>query len=306
MVSSRLIVEKWNVKSAVYKEPVSRHSRRNLIGKAILTLQDSQFVAKSSSSKNVEDPLAEVDEILLNTTWRFLTLRDYVDLNHELTAWGKMLVAVINALEDPKLEEAAIVAVELLRLGMLNWDADMFPYAGAPGRGDAQDKKYNLLISRVAGLSSLRHQQIGYTGPLSRHLLGYNSVINAVRSRLRDLVEVTATQMFLSACAKRDIKVKDMTQIAMSLPFLGPVNSLLSVAVKTYLDELATGRPKEDVQDDARRLWFPRAEDLLADMETAFKLFDAVNKGVQASGNLVKESEKQGWKQASEWLAKRR
>jgi hypothetical protein len=69
----------------------------------------------------------------------------------------------------------------------------------------AKDRNTNLLISRVAGLGTLHHKPIGFTGPLSQHLLGYNSMINAVRSTLRDLVEVAATHMFMTAAAKRDI-----------------------------------------------------------------------------------------------------
>jgi hypothetical protein len=60
-----------------------------------------------------------------------------VDLNHNLTAWGRTLAVVISALDgNPDLEEAALLAVELIRLGIIDWDANMFPnYHGAPSRG---------------------------------------------------------------------------------------------------------------------------------------------------------------------------
>lgn len=61
----------------------------------------------------------------------------------------------------------------------------------------------NLLVSRVAGLGKLRHRPIGFTGPLSQHLLAYNSMVNAVRSSLRDLVEVAAANMFMGGYASR-------------------------------------------------------------------------------------------------------
>ena len=67
----------------------------------------------------------------------------------------------------------------------------------------AQDQHANMLISRVAGLSTLQHKPIGFTGPLSQHLLGYGSVVNTVRQALRDLVEATCTQMFLTGCCER-------------------------------------------------------------------------------------------------------
>jgi hypothetical protein len=183
-----------------------------------------------ATATNVLQPLTTTDEILLNSIWRFLALRDYVDANHNLTQWGKVLATTIAALEGkPDLEEGAIVAVELIRLGVLNWKLDMFPYNGAPMRGERKspyhisqvngadtctekDKQFNLLVSRVAGLQNLRHAAVGFTGPLSQHLLGYSSIINLVRQTLRDLVEVAATHLFMGAFANRD--ASNLSEIA--------------------------------------------------------------------------------------------
>lgn len=71
----------------------------------------------------------------------------------------------------------------------------------------AKDKNSNMLVSRVAGLGILHHRPIGFTGPLSQHLLGYNSIINVVRQALRDLVEVAATQMFCTGCCNRHAEI---------------------------------------------------------------------------------------------------
>jgi hypothetical protein len=70
-----------------------------------------------------------------------------------------------------------------------------------------------MLVSRVAGLGELKHKPIGFTGPLSQHLLGYNSIINVVRQTLRDLTEVASTHMFLTSCCDRS--AVDLSQIAM-------------------------------------------------------------------------------------------
>lgn len=76
---------------------------------------------------------------MYNSIWRFLSLREYVDAKHNLTAWGKVLVAAINGVKgQASLEEATVIAVELLRLGTLNADISMFPtYNGAPMRGSS-------------------------------------------------------------------------------------------------------------------------------------------------------------------------
>lgn len=71
--------------------------------------------------------------------WRFLQLRDYVDEKHTLTSWGKVLDSTLSSLDPADgHEEAAFLAVELLRLGLLNADT-MFPnYTGAPSGGSGQ------------------------------------------------------------------------------------------------------------------------------------------------------------------------
>ena len=47
------------------------------------------------------------------------------------------------------------------------------------------------------------HPTIGYTGPLSRHLLAYHAMVTEVRKGLRDLVEMTLAVLFLEADAER-------------------------------------------------------------------------------------------------------
>lgn len=109
------------------------------MGAAVLSLQNSDFAAKTITKKSTASPLSTSDEALYNSIWRFLALREYVDTKHNLTAWGKVLVAAISGLKGrPDLEDAAVVAVELLRLGSLNADITMFPtYNGAPMRGSS-------------------------------------------------------------------------------------------------------------------------------------------------------------------------
>lgn len=67
-----------------------------------------------------------------------------------------------------------------------------------------QDQNFNLMVSRVACLGKIRHRDIGYSGPLSRQLLSYHSLISAVRSNLRDLIEVVLAGVLLSGEADRD------------------------------------------------------------------------------------------------------
>lgn len=47
------------------------------------------------------------------------------------------------------------------------------------------------------------HPAKGYSGPLSRHLLAYHSLITEVRLCLRDLLEMNLAVMFLEADVER-------------------------------------------------------------------------------------------------------
>lgn len=61
-----------------------------------------------------------------------------------------------------------------------------------------------MLISRVACLGRLIHQQRGYSGPLSRHLQAYHSMISAIQASMRDLVEMCVVTMFLEGSVERE------------------------------------------------------------------------------------------------------
>lgn len=306
------LVDTWNVKEATFRDVVAQHQGCGHLGSAILSLEKSDFVANTIAKKDPKNVLSTTDEILYNSIWRFLALREYVDSGHNLTLWGQILAKVITGLKrKPELEEAAVLAVELLRLGLLTADINMFPaYNGAPMRGSTKDQNSNMLISRVAGLGILHHKPIGFTGPLSQHLLGYNSVIEVIRQTLRDLIEVASTHMFLTGSCNRHA---DLSLIAMKIPFLLSNNCALSIAVKSYLDELLSNdadptspQTKERVIETASKRYFPQSLDFSGDLETAFELWDAVHEGVKNGGSAIPESTKKLWSETNEWLTARR
>lgn len=79
-------------------------------------------------------------EITANVVWRFLQLRGYVDSQHQLTTWGNVLETTLSASGSNRdQEEAAFLAVELLRLGLLTADTMFQGYSGAPMRGSGRD-----------------------------------------------------------------------------------------------------------------------------------------------------------------------
>jgi Temperature dependent protein affecting M2 dsRNA replication len=67
-----------------------------------------------------------------------------------------------------------------------------------------EDKRNAALLSRLASLAKLKHGPIGYTGPLSRDLLTYQSFGSALRSNLRDLIEMVVGALFLTNDGDRE------------------------------------------------------------------------------------------------------
>lgn len=203
-------ISKWNVQESVFGSELRKLEGCGTIGRCVNLLHDESFAARTVTPKIVGKPLKTKDEILLNSTWRLLQLRGYIDENHNLTSWGQVLHSVINATSSKDiipakdLEEGALISVELARYGLLSAN-QMFPtYGGAPHQGNDKDKRCTLLISRVANFGRFDHQAIGYTGPLSRNMLAYNSLVNAVRNGLRDMSEVCVVTMLVCGEVSRD------------------------------------------------------------------------------------------------------
>jgi hypothetical protein len=133
-----------------------------------------------------------------------LRLRDFVDANHNLTNSGEMLYTMVSNL-PLELQEVALIACELVQYSRLNADLSVpYPYSGVPDAQQEYTKKHMTLISRIACLGPLQHREIGYTGVLSRSMLAYMSMIDAVRQSVRDLLEVCLTTMLLNGDAERE------------------------------------------------------------------------------------------------------
>jgi hypothetical protein len=104
-------------------------------------LQDSTFVAKSPS-KPSSPVLRTTNEIIYNVLWRFLQLRGFVNEKHELTSWGVALEAAIAALDSAdKTEESVFVAMEMLRMGLVN-GRDLTNIPGGAEHGSGKKKAF--------------------------------------------------------------------------------------------------------------------------------------------------------------------
>lgn len=93
-------------------------------------LKDKSFASRSITKGKTEHPaLKSENEVIANVLWRFLQIRGYIDDKHELTSYGVMLEAALAALSGHAIkEELAVIAIELLRLGLLSTNS----VTGAP------------------------------------------------------------------------------------------------------------------------------------------------------------------------------
>lgn len=150
----------------------------------------------------------------------------------------------------------------------------------------------------MACIAKLQHKSIGYSGPLSRQLLCYRSLISEVRSALRNLVEVVLAGLLLSGDADRDrndwteMSIKCVTNDSFGdlqgspfsrLPFIDDNNCGLGIAVRTYLDDLplqanpTSPEARAEVKSKGKE-WFQHSESFTGNLGTAFNLWDAVSK----------------------------
>ncbi|KAL8710079.1 MAG: hypothetical protein Q9220_005351 [cf. Caloplaca sp. 1 TL-2023] len=280
---------------------------------AIRSLQDESFAARtitprSKDSHRVRDLLR--GEVCANALWRFLQLRGYIDQQHRLTTWGKVLdgMLLISG-SNVQGEKAVFLAVELLRLGLLNANTMFERYPGAPVRGSEIDKRNCMLVSRVACLGRLQHQPRGYSGPLSRHLLAYQSTISAVQASMRDLIEMVLATMFLEGCVNRERD--DWMDLALQLPFFDEESCALGILMLTYLDQLherddpTSEATREEMKIHGRE-WVIHSE-FDINYQHALQLWDAVYHGVnlaKSAGEKVNDFEM--WAEVNQWLSERR
>ncbi|KAF4984339.1 hypothetical protein FZEAL_450 [Fusarium zealandicum] len=277
----------------------------------VLALANFDFVKKTFPKEKAIKGIDSTEMVTSVAIWRFLHLRGYVNDEHKLTKWGNALATTLLALQEaneerpevPGLDEAALLAFELIRFGLLN-GKHINDQPGLPRRGTDEEKSSLVLISQCASLLKLRHQVYGYTGPLNKSLLTFRSLSSTVREADRDLVEAIVASMFLYAQSRRERD--DQLEISQRLPFLNEPDIGLGIAVRTFFDE---DEPSDGKDARAKRLeefpktFVPFAEALDEDFRIACDFVDALNKGVQIlDTDALSAADKEAWAKAQAYL----
>jgi hypothetical protein len=230
------------------------------------------------------------------------------------------------------LYEPLVVAFELVRFDILNAKNKHEDLKGLPSSGTEEDQASLLLISRCASLLKLRHQAIGYTGPLFKGLLHFRSLASEVRSADRDLVEAIVASNFMHAQSKRerddlfeighryDLSQQDRLRSFPAsylkaynphrLPFLEHPDVALGIGVKTYFDEVSLDLSKEDREVKLQEFpqhYLPYAIDFPGDLRIACAFFDAIYAGLKTlDAQHLPLTERTAWDNAAKYLEARR
>lgn len=172
----------------------------------VLALAQEEFVPKTKAQEKQIRGIDSANQVTSIAIWRFLHLRGYVNADHTLNNWGNGLATALIGIREQAgadgLEEAALLAFELIKLGLLT-SKPREERAGSPRKGTDEEKASLGLISEVASLLKLKHQAFGYTGPLNRSLLAFRSLSTTIREADRDLIEAITASMFMFAQSER-------------------------------------------------------------------------------------------------------
>ncbi|KAF4584459.1 XPG I-region protein [Ophiocordyceps camponoti-floridani] len=277
----------------------------------VLALANPDFVELTKAKARTIRGIDSAEMVTSVAIWRFLHLRGYADDEHRLTKWGNALATTLLALreagekrpETPTVDEAALLAFELIRFGVLDgkYSDDM---QGMPRKGSDEDKSSLVLISRCATLLKLRHQVYGYTGPLNKSLLAFRSLSSAAREAGRDLVEAIVASMFMYGQCKRERD--DYLDISQRLPFSQEPDIGMGVAVRTFYDDDEATDSKE--ARAAKLAEFPKtfvpfAEALAEDFGLCVDFIGAINQGVQTlDSKELAATDKDAWARAQAYL----
>ncbi len=204
-------IAKWNVTGDALVAHFPE-AKTGSIAFEMAALANKEFVKSTLAAPRIRG-VESADTVVSLTLWKLLTLRGYIDAKTlQPTAWGVALTKTLAALEPvaqkhpecTTLNAAALLAFELIRLGLLNARNQHPELQGFPANGPHEYRNAVLLISRVATLLPLRQDTGGYTGPLSKNLLAFRSLTTTVADVTRALIDALLSLSFMSNQVKRE------------------------------------------------------------------------------------------------------
>lgn len=271
-----------------------------------LIATDDNLIAASKARSETKIIFESDDEIMFNTFARTLQAAGFINSDHALTSWGKVVAAALSNSEDP-FDEEIFVAISLLKAGVLNSKPFEPAYSGAPLRGTPEDRRHTLLVSRIASILKLRHKSVGFSGPLSRSLLSFQSFVASQVKSYRWLAESVLVSLLSNGDADRLSRTdKDWYRLAYQLPFSEIPACSNGIAVKTYLDEVLAHDGDCDAAKTSITNMLQMASSPLDDISRSFSFFDSIVAGVQQASDLelLPRSIVEEFTSTQNWLSK--
>ncbi|KAG0214762.1 hypothetical protein BGX28_001397 [Mortierella sp. GBA30] len=200
----------------------------------------STILPKEVKASDKSASLSTLADVQTRHLSKLLQLRSFIETSsHAPTAYGKAVIDAFKAqpAQSSEYQDAIIVALELVRSGLLTSRSYSHSYTKKPVLDDEVATKAIRLIARTASLVGARFKGIkSWAGPLSRDLLAFNSINKILTRHLRHLGEALMLEMLLANECQKD--ALDYTEIATQLPFAHEPSTVLGILVKEYLETL--------------------------------------------------------------------
>lgn len=149
-------VDKWNVPAYIIEDELRRQNSSTIdFALCLGSTNNEQLGSKTITKRSKENQiLIKKDEIVANTIWRFLELRNFLNSNHIHTPFGRAMhnSLTVSRLND-KFQEPLLILVELLRAKVLHdnyYSGKQF--SGGPTLGTDDEKRCMLLVIRTISI----------------------------------------------------------------------------------------------------------------------------------------------------------
>jgi hypothetical protein len=140
-------VSRWKVKDAAMQGVSSDFSLLTCL-EALKNQKFNEQITISAKTTYAYPALTTTNEVVINTFYRFLNIRGYINDQFQLTSWGCLLQAILSKLgESKRANDVALLAVELIRFGLLNGSEG----DGSPAKSTGKDE-----VSRLRPLADGR------------------------------------------------------------------------------------------------------------------------------------------------------
>ncbi|KAI8887864.1 hypothetical protein K501DRAFT_174508 [Backusella circina FSU 941] len=258
----------WNVTMGFIQDEMKRQKRDTVDLSFCVQAVGSEQSAAKTITQPQEKLLEDKNEIIANTLWRTLEIRDIVDATkHTQTVWGRAFALTKQVAH----QEAMLTALELIRFNVLtnkNYSKVYSP----------NTQPNMVLVTRVFSLLAMQLKSAPWSGPFNRDLLVFNSFVKALGRSYRNLCEMFALSFFMNGLAKKERS--DYFQIADSLPFMSDVNVALGLVAQHYLESRASGQSTQDALLSTEKS-FPTCVSVKSDLERGFQLWSNLMEAVQ-------------------------